>query len=106
MADTRRGHGEDSIYFDEAKNRWTAAVSLGRGPDGKRQRRVVRGRTKTECQRKLRELRQEIADGARTSGRYTVSKALDNWLDEGLDGCTKRTVDLYVGLLRPDVRAP
>jgi integrase len=101
MADTKRGHGEDSIYFDEAKDRWVAAVSLGRGPDGKRQRRVVRGRTKTECMRKLRELRQEIAEGARTSGRYSVNRALDDWLAEGLDGCAPRTVELYTGLLRP-----
>jgi integrase len=103
MADikARRGHGEDSIYFDEARGRWTAAVSLGRDGTGKRQRRVVRGKTKTECQRKLRELRDEIASGGRTSARYTLNRALDAWLAEGLDGCTQRTVTLYAGLLRP-----
>jgi integrase len=104
MADTkaRRGHGEDSIYFDEAKQRWVAAVSLGRDGAGKRQRRVVRGRTKAEVQRKLRELREEIASGGRTSARYTLDKALDAWLKEGLDGVVKKkTVDLYTTLLRP-----
>ena len=35
----RRGHGEDAIYFDAAKNRYVGAVSLGFGPDGKRSRR-------------------------------------------------------------------
>ena len=35
------GHGEDSIYFDSANNCWTAAVSLGCTPDGKRKRRKV-----------------------------------------------------------------
>jgi hypothetical protein len=31
MAETkvRRGHGEDAIYFDAAKNRYVGAVSLG-----------------------------------------------------------------------------
>jgi hypothetical protein len=32
MAETktkRRGHGEDAIYFDAAKNRYLGAVSLG-----------------------------------------------------------------------------
>ena len=36
MAETparRRGHGEDAIYFDAAKNRYVGAVSLGFGPD-------------------------------------------------------------------------
>jgi hypothetical protein len=47
MADStarRRGLGEDAIYFDAAKNRYVGAVSLGFGPDGKRNRRKVTGR--------------------------------------------------------------
>jgi hypothetical protein len=42
MTDTptrRRGHGEDAIYFDAAKNRFVGAISVGIGPDGKRIRR-------------------------------------------------------------------
>jgi hypothetical protein len=42
----RRGHGEDAIYFAADKNRYIGAVSLGFGPDGKRQRRKVSGKTK------------------------------------------------------------
>jgi hypothetical protein len=42
----RRGHGEDAIYFDATKNRYVGAVSLGFGPDEKRNRRKVTGRTK------------------------------------------------------------
>jgi hypothetical protein len=57
MTDTaarRRGHGEDAIYFDAAKNRYVGAVSLGFGPDGKRNRRKVSGRTKQEVRDKPR----------------------------------------------------
>lgn len=32
----RRGHGEDSIYWDESKNRYVRVVSLGYKPDGAR----------------------------------------------------------------------
>jgi hypothetical protein len=49
MTDTttrRRGHGEDAIYFDAAKNRYVGAISVSFGPDGKRIRRKVTGRTK------------------------------------------------------------
>ena len=48
MTDTtarRRGHGEDAIYFDAAKNRYAGAISVGFGPDGKRIRRKVTGRS-------------------------------------------------------------
>ena len=101
MAQARRGHGDDSIYFDAANSTWIGAVSLGRGPDGKRARRTVRGKTKTAVRRKLRELREEIAAGARTSARYTVSKALNDWLDEGLDGRSDATVKLYQDMAKP-----
>ena len=46
--DRRRGHGEDGIYLDAARNRYMGAVSLGYGPDGKRVRRKVSGKTKQE----------------------------------------------------------
>jgi hypothetical protein len=36
----RRGHSEDSMYFDRANNYWVAAVSLG-FMGGKRVRRKV-----------------------------------------------------------------
>jgi len=41
----RRGHGEGSIYHDEANGTWVGAISLGWRPDGKRIRRKVTGRT-------------------------------------------------------------
>ena len=43
---SRRGHGEDSIYFDAEKNRYVGAVSLGHAGDGTRVRRKVYGKTK------------------------------------------------------------
>jgi hypothetical protein len=104
-AQTRRGHGEDSVYFDQANNRYVGAVSLGRGPDGKRVRRKVTGRTKSEVRLKLRTLRQEMATGARTAARYTVAKCVEDWLQKGLDGRSPRTVELYEGRLRGVVQA-
>ena len=50
----RRGHGEDSMYFDRANNYWVAAVSLGYKA-GKPVRRKVTGRTKTEVKATLRD---------------------------------------------------
>jgi hypothetical protein len=56
----RRGHGEDSIYWDASKNRYIGAIDLGFSAAGTRIRKKVRGKTKTEVRDKLRELHKEI----------------------------------------------
>jgi integrase len=98
MADSkarRRGHGEDAIYFDAAKNRYVGAVSLGYGRDGKRVRRKVYGRTKQEVRDKLKALHGELDRGLRTSATYTVRQAVEDWLANGLPGRAERTRSIY-----------
>src|SRR5260370_6402687 len=97
----RRGHGEDGIYLDAARNRYMGSVSLGYGPDGKRIRRKVSGKTKQEVRAKREALHQEMNAGVRSSTTYTVREAVDDWLREGLDGTSDRTRTLYEGLLGP-----
>jgi hypothetical protein len=62
---SRRGHGEDSIYFDAEKNRYVGAVSLGHGGDGTRVRRRVYGKTKRDVQLKLKTLRSDVEAAVR-----------------------------------------
>src|SRR6516165_2688134 len=97
----RRGHGEDAIYFAAAKNRYVGAISLGYGPDGKRIRRKVFGKTKQEVRDRLKALHQEMNSGVRSSSTYTVGQTVEDWLREGLDGTSERTRTLYEGLLNP-----
>jgi integrase len=97
----RRGHGEDAIYFEAAKNRYVGAVSLGFGPDGKRSRRKVTGRTKAEVRDKLKALHAELDRGLRTSATYTVRRAVDDWLEGGLPGRSDRTHSIYKEALTP-----
>ena len=61
----RRGHGEDSIYRDESKNRFVGAVSLGFSASGARIRKKVSARTKAEVRDKLRELHKQVDSGLR-----------------------------------------
>ena len=96
----RRGHGEDSIYYDQANHYWVAAVSLGY-KGGKRLRRKVTGRTKTEVLTKLRNLRHDLDHGVRSSATYTVGAALDDWLANGLSGRSDRTRELYRDTVKP-----
>ncbi len=97
----RRGHGEDAIYFDAAKNRYVGAISVGFGPDGKPIRRKVSGRTKAEVRDKLKAAHNELDRGLHTSATYTVRQAVDDWLEGGLPGRSERTRSIYREALKP-----
>src|SRR5262249_27093599 len=97
----RRGHGEDAIYFDAAKNRYVGAISVGFGPDGKRIRRKVTGRTKAEVRDKLKAAHNELDRGLHTSATYTVRQAVDDWLEDGLPGRSGRPRTIHPQTLKP-----
>ena len=81
MAETkRRARGEDSIYYDRSRDRWTGTITVGWKPDGRRDRITVRGKTKTEVKDKLRAKHLELAAGIRTPANYTVEQCLKDWL--------------------------
>ena len=115
MAEARRGHRDDSIYFDHrvgtacldsrshrnCAGRWRGVVSLGFAPDGTRLRRKVSGRSKTDVKDKLQALHEELRDGLRTSATYTVRQAVNDWLADGLDGRAPKTVSTYREVLDP-----
>ncbi|MGM9442191.1 site-specific integrase [Streptomyces murinus] len=82
----RAGHGEDTIYWDAAKNRYVGAVSLGYAPNGKRRRPKVYGKTKTEVRQKIRDLKKEVQSGVKAPVNYTVADAVNDWLERGLKG--------------------
>jgi len=88
------------MYFDRANNYWVAAVSLGYKA-GKRVRRKVTGRTKTEVKAKLQDLRRDLDSGFRSSATYTVGAAPDDWLANGLSGRSDRTGELYRDTVKP-----
>ncbi|MGW7381612.1 site-specific integrase [Streptomyces sp. NPDC054794] len=95
---TRAGHGDDSIYWDKSKNRYVGAVSLGYTPAGKRNRAKVSGKTKAEVRQKLRELRKELAAGAKAPANYSVAQAVSDWLAQGLKGREVTSIDTYTSL--------
>ena len=82
---SRRGHGEDAIYFTAAKNRYVGSVSLGYGPDGKRIRREVFGKTKQEVRPRLKGTAPGAERGRQVIAHYSVREAVEDWLHEGLD---------------------
>ena len=88
------------MYFDHANNYWVAAVSLSYKA-GKRVRRKVTGRTKTEVKAKLRGLRRDLDSSVRSSATCTVGNALDDWLANRLSGTSARTKELYQDTVKP-----
>ena len=110
---SRRGWGDDGVYFDHrtecrdalhhkgCNGRWRGVVSLGFGPDGKRVRKKVSGTSKTAVKDKLKALHTELSAGVRTSHSYTVEKAVDDWLATGLPGRAEKTVEANRDSLRP-----
>lgn len=78
----KRGNGEGSIYQD-AEGRWRSVVDLG-WRDGRRRRKYLSGRTRTEVAAKLRRVLDEQEAGLEisTDGHAPTLEAwLGHWLD-------------------------
>jgi integrase len=88
----RRGRNENSIYWDESKNCWAGAISLGHDATGRRRRVKAYGKTKTEVRAKLKELLQERETGVKSLARYTVADAVTDWLERGQRNVDPNTV--------------
>ena len=79
--------------------RWRGAVS--RIEDGKRVRRKVSGRTKSEVKDRLKALHEELDQGVKPSASHKVADALTDWLEHGLDGRSPKTVSTYREVTAP-----
>ena len=88
----RRGCGEGGLSWDDSRGRWIASYTVGYTPAGKRIVKRASGKTKTEAQRKLREIIREYEDGQITKANgYTVAQAVTDWLEFGQPGKSTET---------------
>ena len=114
---TRRGWGEDGIFFEHAdpcrdsqrhqrcQGRWRGVVSLGSGPDGKRIRRKVSGKSRAVVLDRLRTLHGDLDAGVKARPNYTLRRAAEDWLREGLDGLSAKTIKKNENVLAPILTA-
>ena len=79
--------------------RWRGVASVT--IDGKTHRPKVDGATKTEAARRLRAKVDELRQGVRTDGTYTVRQCCDEWLSTGLAGKSPKTISTYREALGP-----
>jgi integrase len=110
---SRRGWGEDGIFFEHdapcrdsdrhrhCGGRWRGVISLGFSADGKRIRRKASGKTKATVQDRLKKLHDELETGVRASPNYTVRRAAEDWLREGLAGRSAKTIKKNENVLEP-----
>ncbi len=113
---TRRRRGEVGISFehrgacrDPQRHRncpglWRGEVTVGYTEDGKRQRRKVSGTTKAAALDRLKELHKELDKGIvpKTGyANYTIRQAAEDWLRNGLDGRSARTIKKNENVLEP-----
>jgi hypothetical protein len=91
------GECRDPEAHRHGAGRWRGVVSLKPGPDGRRRRKKVSGRNKTEVRAKLAELH----DGVVTNAAYTVAQAIKDWLADGLAGRAPKTVSTQREVLEP-----
>lgn len=84
---SRRGRGDGALFYEEDRDRWVGLVELPPDGSGRRRRRKVVGRTKTEARRKLREIQRRVEDGRPTGdGSITLGDFLERWLTDVLPG--------------------
>lgn len=103
----RRSRGDGGLSWDEARQCWVAAVTVGYTPAGRRIVRRARGRTKTDARTKLKEIVRDYDDGLILAGRSpTVADTVNDWLDHGLGGRDPATVKTLRILARHHVIPP
>jgi integrase len=76
----KRGNGEGSIYFQESRQRWAAAVTLDGG-----KRKIIYGKTRQDVAKKLTAALQRKDQGLPfIRERLTVGAWLEHWMNENI----------------------
>ena len=106
----KRSNNEGSIYKNERRGRWEAALVVGHHPDGRPKRRTFTARTRREVEAKLNEAKAALDAGlAAPDDRATVASYAAWWLEnvlagEGLAPATERWYrDMLTGYVIPQL---
>lgn len=101
----RRENGTGAIVYDADAACWIGRLDLGRGPDGRRRRTKVRGKSRAEVRAKLDQLNAHRDAGIEVSERVTTfAEVAAAWLERGLPSdITDSTRANYERILRVHV---
>lgn len=77
----RRGNNEGCIYYRDNENRWAASVTLGYDDDGKRIRKMIYGKTRSEVAIKMTTLLGTKLKGGHPSVKNdTLEVLMHQWI--------------------------
>lgn len=78
-------YGDGSVFWNAKRQRWVGIFTADVDENGKRIRRSVSDKKKTEARRKLRVLQREVLDGRPTpNGSMRLGTLLDKWMTESV----------------------
>ena len=100
---SRRGKGEGSIYQRASDGKWVGMIDLGYGPDGKRKRKPIYGKTRKEVAEKMKAKLHEQQQGIlpRETTRQTLEQYLADWLENSVKPTVRpKTYDSYYQLCK------
>jgi hypothetical protein len=80
-------------------------IGLGFGPDRKRIRREVSGKTRAVVQERLKALHSDLDSRVKASPNYTLRRAAQDWLAMGLERRSAKTVKKNENVLAPILTA-
>lgn len=104
MGPSRGRRGDGTLYWDDRRERWMGAVTVGYDGRGKRIRRHVSARTKTEAQTKLKALVRQVEQGLPTHDhRTTVADVMEDLLRFGLGSAVESTRSNYETISRVQI---
>lgn len=90
---SRRDKGEGSIS-QRQDGTWTARMTLGNTPDGKRKVKAFYGKTESEVKKKLREFKKELAkNDYKEIRKTTMGELLNEWLTSRFHELQPRSYD-------------
>ena len=93
---TRRANGNADPLWNEQRQRYALFLELPRSEDGKRRRKKVSGKTKTEARQHAREVRQSVdATGEATDDSITVAVMMRGFLDAIPGTVSEGTLQIY-----------
>jgi integrase len=97
----RRGRGEGSFYFDDAKELWVGVVDLPPDGTGRRRRKYVRAKKKQDVVTRVDAIKSDLAKGqVIPDERRTTADYLRWWYREVLPGSVKdSTAQGYIWIL-------
>jgi len=107
----RRGKGEGSVFFNEGRNVWQAAISLGKDENGKRLRKIISAKEKDDVLKAMKEFMTysyptiNNTDTMSCQRGYkcnevTLSDFLNNFMANIKGGPQSRTFASYIGVAR------